>query len=404
RARPELPAVDLGASKAACLIGVVDPARPDAPPRIIGAAARPTPAGSSGLALAVVEASIRAAVAAAEERAGVLARSAVVAVSGRKLRARRLVVEVDLNGRTTTSEDVAAAKEAGAEEAAPDGFEILHALDIAAAVDGDAGWGDPRGLAGDRLDLDMIGVSARESALRHMETAVEAAHLDVSAFVAGPYAAARAVTLEDERDLGCLVLDMGAGETSFAAFDRGRLIAVGAAPIGGEHATRDIARVFGVARDDAERLKVTRGSALADGSEIETLRARALGDEAQIEIDASGLRAVIASRVEETFVQVLSACEDAGLSRRAVRHVVLTGGASGLAGVREAAERVLERQTRLGRPLNVDGAPASASGPPFAAVFGALDAALAEDRDATAAPAAFAFPAPGWAQRLFSRF
>ena len=396
-------AVDLGASKAACLIALMDPARPDAPPKIIGAACRPVSSARAGLALSEVEASIRAAVGAAEEKAGVMVRKALLAISGRRVRSRRLIVETALAGRVATLEDLAATRAAGAEAAAPDDFEVLHALPIAFSVDGDGGWMDPCGLSGDVLELDMLGVSARASAVRHLETAVEAAHLEVCGVAAAPYASALATTISEERDLGCLVLDMGASETGFAAFERGRLVACGAAPLGGEHVTRDIARVFGVAAADAERLKVVHGSCIADARDMETARARALGDGGELEIDQGALRAVIAPRVEETFEQVRLRAAEAGVDARVIRHIVLTGGASALTGSREVAERVFGRGARLGKPIFADGAPASASGPAYAAVYGTLQAGLAEDTPEAEEEPRFSIPAPSWARRLMAR-
>jgi cell division protein FtsA len=51
---------------------------------------------------------------------------------------------------------------------------------------------------------------------------------------------------------------------------------------------------------------------------------------------------------------------------------VLTGGACQLAGLRELAARVLNKQVRIGRPQNLPGLPAAASGPDYAAAVGLL--------------------------------
>jgi len=52
--------------------------------------------------------------------------------------------------------------------------------------------------------------------------------------------------------------------------------------------------------------------------------------------------------------------------------VVLTGGSSQLAGLPEAARRILGRNVRIGRPLGVAGLPEAAKGPAFSAAVGLL--------------------------------
>src|SRR5690606_23645764 len=54
------------------------------------------------------------------------------------------------------------------------------------------------------------------------------------------------------------------------------------------------------------------------------------------------------------------------------RRVVLTGGASQLAGLPEVARRLLGRNVRLGRPLGVAGLPEAAKGPAFATPVGLM--------------------------------
>ena len=51
---------------------------------------------------------------------------------------------------------------------------------------------------------------------------------------------------------------------------------------------------------------------------------------------------------------------------------VLTGGASQLAGLPEAARRILGRNVRIGRPLGVAGLPEAAKGPAFSVPVGLL--------------------------------
>jgi cell division protein FtsA len=94
--------------------------------------------------------------------------------------------------------------------------------------------------------------------------------------------------------------------------------------------------------------------------------------------------------LEEIFELVRARMDKSGFQDIAGRRVVLTGGASQLPGVRELAQKVLDKQVRLGRPLRVTrstapgrgrggsitGLAESASGPAFATTAGLIAAAL----------------------------
>jgi cell division protein FtsA len=89
---------------------------------------------------------------------------------------------------------------------------------------------------------------------------------------------------------------------------------------------------------------------------------------------------IIRPRLEETFEMVKERLDGSGLTRAAGNRVVLTGGACQLAGARELAGIVLNKQVRLGRPVALRGLPDSASGPAFATAAGLLAWAAGDGR------------------------
>ena len=81
----------------------------------------------------------------------------------------------------------------------------------------------------------------------------------------------------------------------------------------------------------------------------------------------SQLTRIIKPRVEEILELVRDRLKAAGLPSHSGRRIVLTGGASQLAGLPEAAKRIISGQVRIGRPLGIQGLPESAKGPGFSA-------------------------------------
>jgi cell division protein FtsA len=86
----------------------------------------------------------------------------------------------------------------------------------------------------------------------------------------------------------------------------------------------------------------------------------------------SHLVRIVRPRVEEILELVRDRLRSAGFAAQAGRRVVLTGGASQLAGLPETARRILDGQVRVGRPLGIKGLPEAAKGPAFSAAVGLL--------------------------------
>ncbi|MBI1366745.1 MAG: cell division protein FtsA [Alphaproteobacteria bacterium] len=385
-------AIDIGASKAVCLIARLAPSRGRTRvPEIIGVGRFGEAVGERAQANAQsAETALRGAVDAAERMAGERIRGVTAAMSGRRLACRRIGVDLDIEGGRVTQEDITDCMRQGAAAAAVDGAAPVHALPISYAIDGEDSMGDPTGLAGSTLTAEILGVSARERHVVNLEALIERCGLKLDDLVAAPLAAAEAVLVEDERELGAILLDIGARSTDFAVFERGALVACGGVPLGGEHVTRDIAHAFGAPLKDAERIKTLYGAALIGaGDENKLVNVPQLGDEDEfVKVSRAELSAVIAPRLEEIFELAAERLPSDARARHGVRRLILTGGGSLLVGAREMAERVLKMKTRLGRPAGLAGAPDAATAPQFSVCAGLIQLAVkqkAERADLAAA-------------------
>ena len=259
---------------------------------------------------------------------------------------------------------------AGRRRSVSEGRSVVHALPIGYALDGNRGIADPRGMVGRRLGVDMHVVTADTPPLRNLELAINRCHLSIEALVASPYASGLSVLVDDEAELGCAVIDFGGGTTTIAVFSRGEFVHVDALAVGGRHVTTDIARGLSIRLEDAERLKTMYGSALPGvGDEREMLSVRAIGDDERDvpnQVPRSALTRIIRPRIEEILELTRDRLNASGFASLVGRRMVLTGGASQLNGLAEAARRLLARNVRLGRPLGVAGLPEVAKGPAFA--------------------------------------
>jgi cell division protein FtsA len=312
---------------------------------------------------------------AAERMARVQVESVIVSVTGGRLGSNLFSGGVRLGGKPVSEADTHRVLEAAASHTAQQGRAVLHSLPNGFAVDSTTGVRDPRGMMGDELRATMHAVSCDGVAVRNLMLAVERCHLNVEAMVATPYAAGLSALVDDEAELGAALVDFGGGATTIGVFANGRLTHVDGFAVGGNHITMDIARGLTIRLSDAERLKTLYGSCISTASDDrETISVRMVGDDGDHaqHIPKSHLVRIIKPRVEEILELVRDRLKAAGFGPQAGRKLIITGGASQLTGMPEAARQIISSQVRIGRPLGIQGLPESAKNPAFAAAVGLL--------------------------------
>ena len=381
-------ALDLGASKITCLLMTPEGQRQaDRTVRVSGVAPLQSAGLRSGLIVDMDQAAyaIGRAVERAERQAGVAVSGVTVSTAAGQLASHRVAVSVSLGAHPINNADLSRAISAALAEARYAGRSVIHTLPIRWSVDELVGIQDPRNMIGKALGLEMLVVTMAESAFMTLRQCVELAHLNFEGVIAAPYAAGLAALEDDEMDLGCICIDMGGGSTSVAVFGGGTLLHVDSLHVGGSHVTADLARGLQTTTAGAERIKVLHGSAIASTHEDrETIECPPRGNDrsmGNIVVPRTLLKSIIAARVEETFELLRERLNASGAPIEPSANIVLTGGASELAGVREVAERVFDRQVRLGRPRRAPHLADVATGPGFCAAVGVLQRAVYGPRE-----------------------
>lgn len=378
-----LAALDIGSSKVCCLIarltdnGAID---------VIGIGHHESRGMKSGR-IVDMEAAIRAvglAVQAAENMAGETIHTVAVNVSGVHTGSHLLQGELNLTQDEVVESDLRRIMGYARDVEVPGHSQLIHAIATQYRVDDQTGITDPKGMHGKQLGAQIHAVTASETALRNRLHCITSNHLSVEAYCVDVYAAALAALTEDDMDLGCTVIDMGAGTTEMAVFIDGQFVFADAIPVGGAHVTQDIARGLTTSLHHAERLKTLYGHAIRtardEGDMIEVPQA---GDDNALHsggghfVPRSYLTGIIQPRLEEIFELVRARLEASGYAQSAGRRVILTGGASQLTGLRDLAALILDKQVRLA-PLNAGNNPRilgladATTGPAFATVCGML--------------------------------
>jgi cell division protein FtsA len=377
--------LDIGTSKTVCVIVAVPQSRTAASlrqieVRVLGTGVSPSRGVKSGTVFELHEAeqSVREAVAQAERAAGTAVESVLLSVACGRLKSATFTAETDIEGRVVEPADIERLMAAAREHVERDGRALLHMNCVSYRLDGTAGIGHPLGLAGEILGADLHAVTADDAPLRNMAHVVERAYLTAAGLVPAPYASALAATTGGERQAGVLCLDIGAGTTSLATFAQGHLLACDVVPIGGNHATFDLAQNLSAPVYEAERIKMDHVTLARVASDDQEVIAYALADDeagTEARTTKGHARAVVRERMLRLFGEVAGRLERSNTARYAKR-IVLTGGASQQAGLGELAADLFARPVRLAQMQPIDGLPAGFASAAFSTPAGLIQVAL----------------------------
>jgi len=377
--------IDVGSSKVAVLIGKRDErgalevaGRGQAPNR-----------GTRRGNIVNLEATVEALKAASEEAevmAGVEISRAWVGIAGADVRAANVrgMVSVARKDREITRADIQRALEAAQSAALPSDREILHALPQEFVVDEQGGISDPLGMLGSRLEVQAHLVTGQTARSRTLLTCVNRAGIEVAEMVFEPLATAETVLTPDERDLGVLLLDIGAGTTGWVLFEDGEPRHSGVLPVGAGHFTNDLAMVLRTPYAEAERIKLKDGCCLRTMvNDDEGISVPAVAGGAPRIVPRSEICEILEPRAEEMLSMVRAELARGGWDGALRGGVVLTGGGAQLDGLQELAAQVLESSVRCGLPHGLGGLVDVLTSPGWSTAAGLLRWAMASEPSTT---------------------
>lgn len=337
----------------------------------------------------------------AEQTGGAQIQSVWVGITGHHIRAHPTNVSLSLSGddvRINTTHLDELHRRARRQFQRDDQI-VLHIVPRQFVVNGVGGIRRPLGLAAREVKMQALVITADISFVRSLDACVRRAGVEVAGMVLEPLAAGEAVLSESERELGTVVMDIGGGTTDVAVFLDGSLMDTFALPVGGNHVTRDLAIGLRTPLEEAERLKVTYGSALPHRAGDETVEVLELGQGKPRPVTRKALAEIIEPRMRELFELAAERLHQGGWTTLMAGGVVLTGGGSLLDGVVELAQEVFNLPVRLGEPMVAPGSPHELRNPMYATLVGLVLHGIRQHRETAAPPSSWR----RWVDRLMRR-
>ena len=183
-----------------------------------------------------------------------------------------------------------------------------------------------------------------------------------------------------KRKWGIALVDIGAGTTNIAIFERGSLWHTAVIPVGGYNFTNDIAIGLRTPIPDAEKIKKKYGCVLTSFLEEDAMfEASGVGTPKKRLVPQQTLVEILQPRSEELFRLVHQEITKAGYDNVINAGLVVTGGGSLLTGITEIAELEFDLPARLGKPTGIGGLVDVVSSPSFSTAIGLIKFGMGQD-------------------------
>jgi len=374
-------AIEIGSSKMTALMAQVvqNPQTYEITSNVIGVASSESKGIKKGQIVNIEEAveAIIDCVDATERMAGYKMENAYVSLSGASVSSQNshgVVAVSDAEGEITTP-DVDRVIEAASAVSLPSLREVVHVIPSEYIVDGEGGIKDPINMSGTRLEVETHIITASSATIKNIRKAIHDVDVKINELVFSGIAAAEAVLSPTEKELGCVLVDIGGGITSVVVYLDGSIRHSSVLPIGSKNVTADLAIGLKFDLDDAEKIKIVLSDDRADkGDNVgDVLDLTKLGITELRKVSRKTLiDGIIKPRLNEIFTYIKLDLEKAGILNKVPAGIIVCGGGALTVSVLECAKRMTGLPAKIGIPKNIGGLVDDVLTPAYAVSIGLI--------------------------------
>ena len=285
----------------------------------------------------------------AEKMAGFNVDDIVLSVSGSNLKSAFVNVETDLKDKTINKTDIYNLAKKIEKEFKNNKKEIIHLVPIDYYIDS-IKVQSPFGIIGNKIKIDFDVVYTDILKINNIKSCLRNTPIWITKFISSSYASALACLTQQEKLNGCLLVDIGAGLTSFVVMQKDLLIYNCSIPLAGNTITSDIADILKTRFEVAERIKVLNVDLLLDKNEENEIIKINIDSDEDYRIAKNTkkiLNDIYKDRIKE-IMSIIFGVLDKKKIRNKVKSIVLTGGTSMVSGVDYYVNKITNLETRIG--------------------------------------------------------
>jgi cell division protein FtsA len=230
--------------------------------------------------------------------------------------------------------------------------QVLEVIPQSFNVDEQIGCSNIIGMDGDSVEAKFKLFVGKVSSVNHIKLVLNRANLILKKMYLSSIASAEAVLTDDEKELGVMMIDIGAGTSDVVVYYDNIIRHIAVIPFAGNAITQDIRLTCDVSFKNAELLKRQHGSCLSEqAQENKHIAIRDKYGNITQEIPYKYLAETIEARVCEIIATALHELELSGFKEK-VKKIVLTGGSSSLNHIQTLTKELSGLNVRLSTPIN----------------------------------------------------
>ena len=378
--------VDIGTSAVRVVIGAL-PAGGSQPSdesetglTIVGVGSQPSQGMRKGTVVDInkVAMSLDKAIGAAEMMSGLDVREAVVSVNGSHIAgmSSRGLITVD-QSRPIGPAEIDRVVDAAAQVKMSPNREIISVEPHSFKVDSQEGVRDPIDMSGVRLEVDAYMITALTPHIKNLDQVAEKAVLKpIKPYSPAGLAAAGIAMSDQQKENGCVMIDIGHSTTNVVVYEEGDVIDVMVIPVGSNNITTDLAIGLRADLDVAERVKLEHAVASAHlrrgNEQVVTVRAGGQNQQ-KFEYETAVIDEIVEARLAELFELINKELRRIKKQANLPGGAVLTGGGSKLRGIVDYAKVALQMNACAYRPRGYKGVTEQINDPAWTTALGLLE-------------------------------
>lgn len=347
--------LDIGVSKVSCVIGQVNKFSEI---EVIGYGLANNSGVKKGqiIDIETVGNSIKKAISSAEKISELSVNSAYVNIKGLDVRIEKVVMESEVekpNDGMTINDIYSLYSKIQMTTHLEKNEKIIDILPYEYNVNGRVYKEEPIGAFCKTFTMECEVIIADGDYILGVQKALKYAGLNLDGLILETLATSNIVLMPEEKEIGVLLVDIGAGHTDISVYKNSKLEFYDTIPVGGDNITNDIALTFEIPYDEAEKLKKQYNLAIVamitNNHDIKLTTKHELNREYIVK--CSDIVQVIEARVKEIFQITKKIISDNKLNSK-IECMVLTGqGISNIIGTEELAMLTLKlNQVRICSP------------------------------------------------------
>ena len=222
-----------------------------------------------------------------------------------------------------------------------------HIIPLEYSLDGMIGIRHPLGMHSKKLGVSNLYVNIEKDDISKTQEILSSAGLSTNIITSESIIASNYLLNSDEKEIGSLIIDIGAASTDYCYSRKGKPVLIGSLPVGGNQFTSDLSIAFSTNLDFANQLKLETSCTPENERIAEKVIIKQNNSSNTFEITKRQISQVLKERAIELFNLIRQEIIDKLGTENLPERIVLCGGGSKLEGIVPLSRYIFQAKSRL---------------------------------------------------------